>query len=133
MADTGNGRSSATTDEFLQEYIAATKRKLEASPVGPNSAADLSVMIKDEETPKTWRRYYSNREVSEIVDQECVECEYRWRMCRANPPSFGQRISQCSELRKAYEACRERVRAEMREKSGKPLVDRAGAGPPAES
>ncbi|KAJ1727888.1 hypothetical protein LPJ61_004340, partial [Coemansia biformis] len=113
MAETDK-ESGSTTDEFLRAYIDAAKRKLETSPVGPSSAADLSVIIKDEETPKNWRRYYSNHEVQEIVNQECAECEYSWRMCKANPPTFGQRISQCSELRKVYTQCKERVRAEMR-------------------
>ncbi|KAJ2713115.1 hypothetical protein H4R19_002413 [Coemansia spiralis] len=122
MADTEKGGGSATADEFLQAYIDAAKKKLEASPVGPSSAADLTLMIKDEETPKSWRRYYSNREIDDITDEECIDCEYRWRKCRANPSSVGERLSQCSELRKAYTQCRDRVRARMREESGKPLL-----------
>ncbi|KAJ2782312.1 hypothetical protein H4R18_002341 [Coemansia javaensis] len=115
-----SGRSTATTDEFLSAYIDAAKKKAAAAaaPVKPDSLADHSLLVNDENRPLDWRRFYSNVEIEEIISQECADSEYRWRACTTDPPTFYERLSRCHALYTAFTNCQARMRDELRRKEG---------------
>ncbi|KAJ2009413.1 hypothetical protein GGI04_000489 [Coemansia thaxteri] len=112
-------KQSDSTDEFLSAYISQVKSRLEKAPVKPDTSVDLSLVHGDTEAPKDRKRFYTVKQVEDIAQEECAECEYTWRKCAVDPPTMYDRFIGCRKLRREYYECMDRVRAELQSKSGK--------------
>ncbi|KAJ2552797.1 ATP-dependent RNA helicase dbp4 [Coemansia sp. RSA 1933] len=105
-------------DEFLKSYLAQIKSRLGEVPVKPNADADPTLLFTDPEGPKRRNIFYTVKQTEAIVNEECAECEYRYLKCKGTPPTLYDRISGCSKLSTEFHACKKRVRADLRKRTG---------------
>ncbi|KAJ2412518.1 hypothetical protein GGI10_003638 [Coemansia sp. RSA 2530] len=116
MAETPDKQN---TEDFLNSYIAQVKSKLDKAPVKPDASANLSLVLTDADAPKNRKRFYTNEQIDEIAKEECAECEYTWRKCSHSPASVYDWFIGCSMLRKEYYDCVDRVKEDLKAKSGR--------------
>ncbi|KAJ1884099.1 hypothetical protein LPJ66_010773 [Kickxella alabastrina] len=127
MSDRSSQNPGAgSTDEFLNSYISQMKAKLTQNPVNPDASPDISLVKNDKEAPPNRRRFYTTKQIEQIAQEECAECEYTWRKCSIDPPSIYDKFFGCRKLRREYYDCMERVKEEVKNKSGKELLVPSG-------
>ncbi|KAJ2819148.1 hypothetical protein IWW50_005563, partial [Coemansia erecta] len=95
-------------------------QKLKESPVTPTSGRqNVSMLVNDEDAPKTRMRYYMQEERAEIAKVRCMDKEIKWYDCFMNPPTWFDKFLGCKQLHLEHMQCIEKVHDELIEKSGK--------------
>ncbi|KAJ1728374.1 hypothetical protein LPJ72_005505 [Coemansia sp. Benny D160-2] len=122
MSNSGDSRDTET-DEFIKSYISQIKNRVGDTLAKPNSEADSSLLFTDTESPQNRKVFYTIQQAEAIAQEECVECEYLYRKCTANPPTMLDRVLGCRKLRAEYYRCMDMVKEEVKKKSShEPLV-----------
>ncbi|KAJ2745774.1 ATP-binding protein [Coemansia sp. BCRC 34301] len=112
-------KQDKSTEDFLNSYISQVKLRLEKAPVKPDASADMSLVLTDADAPRDRKRFYTKEQIEDIAQEECAECEYTWRKCSHSPPSMHDWFIGCRKLRKEYYDCMDRVKEDLKNKSGK--------------
>ncbi|KAJ2397490.1 hypothetical protein GGI23_003518 [Coemansia sp. RSA 2559] len=116
MSSTGNGDNE--NEEFLKSYLSQIKNRFGEVPVKPNADADPTLLFTDPESPKVRNIFYTYKQTEAIVNEECAECEYRYLKCKGAPPTVRDWITGCAKLSREFNECKERVREDLKKRTG---------------